>query len=240
MAIAHSQTVKVVGDVNATAVTTAAITTTTGNLTVVVCIWFGAGVTFTSMADSKGNTWTQIGSQQTTSGNAKMRMYYAKNITGGASHTFTLTVSANNSYPLLFVSEFSGIDTTSPFDVQAATTGSSTTPSSGVTATRAQADELLVGGLVDESSGVVTITAGTNFTIPTNGKEENGAANSTGAIEYQIVSSTGTDAGTFTISVSEPWGAQVATFKAPTTSVPAGWIPSFGFFKPRIGRYPRG
>jgi len=184
---------------------------------VVSCQWSG-GETFTNIQDSKTNTWHQVGSELASSGTNKERTYYAYNITGGTLHTVQFTTTnVTSTFPLIFVSEFSGLATASdPFDQNAGTTGSSTTPDSGTTGTRAQANELLYGAVANGSSGTVTYTAGSTpstWTIPTNGSEGNGASNATGAVEYLVVSSAGTDSAPMTISPTEAWTARVATFK---------------------------
>ena len=74
-------------------VTTAAITTTSGNL-VVVDVGYDGG-TFTSITDNKSNTWTARVAEQSFSNGAKGQRRDNSSITGGASHTFTLTCTAN-------------------------------------------------------------------------------------------------------------------------------------------------
>lgn len=109
--------------------------------------------------------------------------------------------------------------TTSVLDKSAGNIGSSTTPSSGTTATRTQADEILVANCFtgDNTNGTAP-TAGTGFTIPTNGS--NGSFNNeVSAIEYQIVSATGTDAGTFTIA-NDSWGCIIGTYKVAASASP--------------------
>lgn len=217
-AIAHVQTIKAIGNAASATLTTATFTSTSGNLLVACCQWSGAA-TFTSIGDSKSNTWTQVGTEG--SNGVKCRMYYAKNITGGASHTVNFVqTNSPTAFPLLFVTEFSGLDTAAPFDVQAQNTGSSTAPNSGTTATRSRASSVLFAQVANNSSGTITYTAGSGYTIPTNGSEGNGASNATGAVEYQIVSAVGTDAGAFTISPTNNWICQIAVFMAPSASAP--------------------
>lgn len=211
--MAHVQTAKSSGNSAATSVTVSIGTTTSGNLLVIGVTWYGSR-TFSSISDNKSNTWTQIGSQLDTASPIHTRMYYAKNISGGSGHTITVNFSGNGCYPTAIASEFSELDTSSPLDVQAGTTGgASTTPSSGSTTTRSTANQLLVCFEAEESTATCTHTAGTNYTKPTNGSEDDGSNYGTAGIEYRIVSATGTDAGTWTIGQNVKWACQVATFK---------------------------
>lgn len=216
MALAHVQTVKANGAGSAVlSVTTAGITTTAGNLLIIGCGDWKSGAPQTlTPSDSKSNTWTQVPthSPKDPSGNTRCHLYYAKNCLGGASHTFTVTAGAT-ALMAMFAMEISGADLSAPFDTGAAATSlGSTTPSSGVTGTRAQGDEIIIGycGTGDNVNGG-TMNAGSGFTLPTNGSETN-FNNYVSGIEYKIVTAAGTDAATFTIS-SDSWACIAATFK---------------------------
>lgn len=222
MALAHVQTVKANGGGSAVlSCTTAGITTTAGNLLVAVTGgWKTGAAQLHTVTDSKGNTWVEVANSPVspTAANTRLHLFYAKNCLGGASHTFTSTVGAT-ALMSLFVMEISGADTAAPYDTGAGTIGNSTTPSSGVTGTRAQADEIIIGAVgTGDNVNSGTMTAGSGFTIPTNGSEIS-FNNYVSAIEYQIKSSAGTDAATFTIS-SDFWGCIAATFKAAAAANP--------------------
>src|SRR3990167_9787313 len=80
-------------------VTTPSRTTTSGSTVVLMGTW--GAQTFSSFTDSKGNTWTQI---QTESGpSPTTRMYYAANLIGGTSHTFTLTLGSSGTPSICMV-----------------------------------------------------------------------------------------------------------------------------------------
>lgn len=212
MALAHVQTVKGTGAATSS-VTTSGVTTSSGNLLLAVAGAWQSGVQNThTITDSNSNTWVEVtGSPLLPTSNTKHHLFYAKNCTGGASHTFTTTIGGT-ALITLFVMEVSGADTTSPFDKGAGAVGNSTAPSSGATATRTQANEIIIGALgTGDNINLGTITAGSGFTIPANGSH-NLFANYVSAIEYQIVSAAGTDAATYTIS-SDFWGCIVGTFK---------------------------
>lgn len=213
MAGAHVQTVQV-GGANVTSVTSAAITTTSGNLLVAsVGGWRSSAQVTHTVTDSKSNTWSENpASPRNPDANTRHHQYYAQNISGGSSHTFTST-AAQATYQTLIVSEFSGMATANVLDQSAGATGNSTSPSSGTTNVRTQADEVLVGTLgTADTINNGTLTAGSGYTIPTNGSNKN-YTNYVSAQEYAIMSATGGDAATFTIS-SEPWGCIIGTYKA--------------------------
>jgi len=94
--------------------------TAQGNLIVVAFDYKGAELT--SITDSQGNTFTLAGSEVTSPGGARTRMYYANNIKGG---TEQVTVALNGSAEILEVNvaEYSGADPVSPVDASAQTSG---------------------------------------------------------------------------------------------------------------------
>lgn len=127
----------------ATSLTTAGITTTSGNFISA----FGTSFTRTfsttvgaQVADNKSNTF--LGAWA----GANAGQFYGENITGGASHTFTLTPPGGSSACSFAVMEFSGLNASSSLDVTASTSSSTAPRSSGATAATAQANELLLGG----------------------------------------------------------------------------------------------
>lgn len=61
------------------------------------------------------NTWLAANAELSEVGGGKVRQYYAKSCLGGASHTFTLTLSASN-YATLSITEVSGLDLSAPLD----------------------------------------------------------------------------------------------------------------------------
>jgi hypothetical protein len=210
----------IAGVANGTSCAINGIGTTNGNLLVATAGGYSSGTPQNYVVtDNKSNTWTENASSPTNpSGNVRNHQRYAFNITGGAGHNFTQTAVAA-AYQTLIITEFAGVDTTSPFDKSAAATGSSSSPSSGATANRTQAAEVLIGSLgTGDNVNGGTLTAGASFTIPSGGSNTN-YNNFVSAVEYQIVSGVGTDAATFTIS-SDAWGAIIGTFKASGAPTP--------------------
>jgi len=133
-----------------------AAATAKGNL---VAVGFDyAGTTFTSIADNQGNAFTQVGTEITTPGGARTRLYYARNIKGG-SETVTINLAANSPYLEVYVSEYTGADTLNPLDVSAQNTGSSSSVTSG-SAVTTSANDLLMAFCIGDNS----CTAGSGFT----------------------------------------------------------------------------
>lgn len=231
-ALAHVQTQK--GTTTAgTVANTTAMTTTSGNLVVVTAGAFSTVSSPTSTitdaatgCSSPCNTWAEVascavgGAVVDPSGVTRYRQFYAKNITGGANHIFTQTIGSASNFMTIFATEISGADTTAPFDTCATAQATSTTPNTGATNTRAQADSIMVVSLgTGDTINAGSITAGSGFTIPTNGTETN-FNNYYSAVEYQIFTSTGTTAGDFTIT-SQSWGVTGAVYKAASTATPS-------------------
>lgn len=196
------------GVASGTATTSSIGTTTTGNLMVVCCASNSATSNdFSSVTDNKSNTYTRAKSQP---GNATdVEIWYAANITGGASHTVTATTTNGFRNVALVAQEYSGAATTTPLDQTAGATGTSATPSSGATATTTQADEMVFGALVVEASDAISLGSGFS-NLGTN----TGIASLRPAAESMIISSTGAQTATFGIAASQPWNCAVATFKA--------------------------
>lgn len=127
----------------------------------------------------------------------------------------------------------------SPFDVEAHTTGSSTTPSSGNTATTAQAEEVCFGAIA--TGGPSSDTAG-SWSNGWTGDERAGttggtaASNRTISSGHLVVHSTGAQVAAKTGITSRAWGACCITLKASSvTNVTVGVpLASAGFTAPGV------
>jgi hypothetical protein len=119
---------------------------------------YTSNATPTSVTDSQGNVFTEVGSQLSTPGGALSRVYYARNIKGGAD-TVTVTLSASSSYLELYLNEYSGINTTNPIDAELGASGSAGAVSSGNVTTTAAGD-IIYGYCV----GDWACTVGSGFT----------------------------------------------------------------------------
>lgn len=140
-------------------VTTVAINTTGANFLAVVVADDQAVAT--TLTDSKANTWTGLTTFQ--EDQSQVQLYYATNPTVGSGHTFTATSTL--SYPGLAVLAFSGVATTSPFDVEKGSQAYAyTTFQNTGNMTPTAANEVLVGGISQDAAGVTGISASAPFT----------------------------------------------------------------------------
>jgi len=106
---------------------------------ILVAFDFNNIATPSSITDSQGNLFTEVGSQLTSPGGARSRVYYAKNIKGGPD-TVTINLSANSSWIELYLTEYSGVDQTNPIDAQAGASGNTGAVSSGNATTTVPGD----------------------------------------------------------------------------------------------------
>src|SRR5579884_504517 len=142
---------------SASSVTTGAISLTAGNLVVVGTSNFDASGTNddVSVTDSVGNTYTKIGSS-VLAATRHVSLWYAKNVAGGASVTFTYNTNAvQNDFPRICVVQISGADTSVPFDQSSF--ASNATMASSITSpavTTLAANEILVA--IGADSGTTT------------------------------------------------------------------------------------
>lgn len=141
-----------------------------------------------------------------------------QNITAKTTPTITASLAGSYAYRGIVCQEFASVATSNAFDVGAvqaqdgAGTGTDAV-SSGSTASTAQANELLFGCSVN-SSGVATLTQGTNYTLI-----DQNVTNLTHACEYRVVSSASTYAATFTANNNDNWATNIATYKEAAAAV---------------------
>ena len=154
----------------------------------------------------------------------------SRKLLGGATAPTTITVTHTDAYDrVVLVDEFSGLLSAPAVDKTASATGSSTTPSSGATATTAQADELIVGALAVPS--VDTNVVDDTNTLFTGSHKHFISTKMTANMQYGNASSTGTYTYAPTLSSGSQWSAGVVTFKAvavatATTTIGDGTTPS--------------
>ena len=173
---------------------------TAGDTNIVVIGWGDTTSTISSVTDSRLNTYTPaIG--PTSGTGLRQSIYYAKSIAGG-SNTVTVTFNKAAVYPDVRILEYSGLDTTSPFDKALAAAGTGTAANSGSVSTTA-ASELIFGA---GTSGSKFTAAGTGFTARMINLYGNIA-------EDKTVNATGSYSAAATGS-SGAWVMQVATFRA--------------------------
>lgn len=207
-----------VQDVNASAggasssVTTAGITTTTGNLIVAVAGTYNSNAfnnpTFT---DNKSNTFVRAIESNDSGGGGRVVQDRKENAAGGTSHTFTGTLSIGTSIEIV-VAEFEG-DANTVLDQTAAGGEASavTSHSSNATATTTAATELLIGGFSTEDSAGASLTGTNSWNFGANGYLATGESDV--GLGYKQVASTGAYDFTATSAGSCRSAMCIATYK---------------------------
>lgn len=169
---------------------TAGGTTTGGSGTVqVVFINMDPGVTVSSIADSKGNSYNQVGTP-TVNGSARLAVYECVNGTGGSSHTVTVNFSGSAFAPVYHY-EVTGAETSNPRDVNVAVNTDSTRTWDISSGTLAQANEALFAFIGNANGGnpvTYSESGGNGWTKSLT--EVDGNTYWTGCTFYKIVSST--------------------------------------------------
>ncbi len=178
---------------------------TMGDLNVVVVGWNDTTSTVQSVMDSVGNVY-HLAIGPTTGTKLRQSIYYAANIAGG-SNTVTVTFSQAAAYPDIRILEYRGVTT---LDVTAGSNGSSTSASSGA-ATTTSPNELIFGA---NTVATLTKTAGSGFTSRIITVPDGNIA------EDKVVTSSGNNSATATLTASGPWVMQMATFSAVSGPAP--------------------
>lgn len=183
-------------------VTTGAITTqVSGSCLEVVVNLEKPTQTFTSVTDSKGNTWTIVGSALTDSGGVvEMRRYRCENAVGGSGHTFTLTCNVSGVCGIAAVEQRTTIGRGCALDQEGVINDTASAYDSGPETTTI-ADEFLFGGFTCQGGGgTYTHTFGNSFTLIN--EETNGTSFFPLATCYQLVTSIGTYNTTCTVTTN--------------------------------------
>ena len=129
---------------------------------ILVAFDYDTNTTPSSVTDTQGNVFTPIGNQLTSPGGTRSRVYYAKNIKGGAD-TVKVTLSGTSGWIELYITEYTGADQTNPIDAQSGATGAAGPVSSG-SATTTTAGDAIFGYCVADWA----CTAGSGFTPRSN------------------------------------------------------------------------
>ena len=189
----------------------------TGNMIVACSDWHTLGSFVSSIVDATNgaNTFTDISSEVVYDTTGLGHCYYAKNITGGAKDSITITYNTNVSFPILMIMEVSGVVTLDQWTSSAQTPAPSTSnggTSGNVTTT--SANEILIGYIATASAN--GLAAGTNFTLPAALQRNNDS------MEYRVVSATGTYASTFTLTGASNSLTFILAFSNTVASNPVG------------------
>lgn len=178
-------------------------------------VYVGAQSRTVTVTDSVNGSvnWNQDVTQQQTSDGHQIYIFSFPNSAAGTP-TVSFSFSSTAATLRVVIASCSGLATSSPLDQTASGQGNASTPTTGATATRTVANELLFA--FQGNASAATITQGSSFNllsvIPT------GASSNRIADEYQVVSAVGTDAGTFNPSQTN-WSDTIATYKILSTPV---------------------
>jgi hypothetical protein len=164
---------------------------------------FGSNAAFSSIMDSQGNVFTEVGIQLTSPGGSNSRLYYANNIKGGAD-TVTINLSSS-SYLEVYLTEYSGVNQAAPIDAQAGATGPAGAVSSG-NATTTAAGDLIYGFCAADFSCSAASGFNARSTLNNN------------LIEDTIAASPGAYAAA--ASANNGWTMQMVALKAGSSSTP--------------------
>jgi len=196
-AVSSAQTIAAQSPSSAASLSLSFLTNTVAGDLIMVAFDYDTNTVPSSVTDSQGNTFTQVGSQLTSPGATRSVVYYAKNIKGGAD-TVTVNLSGTSAWLELYLSEYTGVNQTNPIDVQAGAAGSAGAVSSG-NATTTAAGDIIYGSCV----GDWVCTAGTGFTARSNFLGN--------LIEDQVVGAAGSYAATG--SATNGWTMQMVAIK---------------------------
>lgn len=213
MAVAHSL---LLGTYDADPTNTFDVSCTGGvagrNLTLVV-ICPGDRVV-TGVTDSAGNTWTV---HETKANATTVAISVASCYASSSPATVSVTLSADATWAVAWVDEWTGGDTTGWTDVDISATGTDAAPASGSTAT-SSADAGLVLGMFGQS-GSRTLTEAGGATKLRQGVTS--AFARTGMLEYKVVSGAATYSADCTSNGSAAWAAICVVLKA-ASAPPSG------------------
>ncbi len=175
---------------------------TTGDLVVVAVAW-GDQSSTAAVTDTRGNTYTPIGSPVPYAGSRRVQLFYARNAIGGTA-TVTATFSAAVGNRWIAVAEFSGMDPISPLVTSAF--GSSSGSSSSVPVNATAPGQLLVGATVNGAGGIANVTGSSAHLLDTAPGASMGDA-------FGTTAAAGPSAITFGYAASGPWASTVAAFR---------------------------
>lgn len=184
----------------------------TANNLLTVCggAWNGSDISSIPHTDSVSTSYTTILGTATGATPIKPWIAYGIAASSGA-NTITIDPNGMGRAASYTIAEWSGIDTTTPLDVNGGnSTGSSTTPSDGITTSAA--DTVVLGVVVHGHGGDIAITPDTGGGWTQLGEIESVSLAPHNA-QYQIFSSAGAKTASWTIGASQSWCAQTSSFK---------------------------
>ncbi len=180
-----------------------------GNTNIVVVGWNNATARVTNVSDRSGNVY-HLGTPASTFAGLSQSIYYATNIRAAASNTVTVLFQPSAPYPDIRIAEYSGIDPINPIDISAASSGNSTSTSSGAAQTTNAFDLLLAAN-----------TVATHNTGPGAGFTQRMITSPDGDIlEDRYVTTPGMYAGVAPLWAPGPWIMQMLALRVTGNSTP--------------------
>lgn len=180
-------------------------------LIVGIASWKGSAHTHNSVADNKGNTWTQVGTTQAFAaggGQVRLSKWRLDNVPS-ATGTFTVTLTASATCDArMAIAEESGAQASALDQV---VSGSGTGTSASVTLpTTTNAYDVLYGVLTTGQDATAVMTEDGSFSVVR--EDQDNASNQAISLIRKEVTSTGTYAVSWTIG-SAAWGAAAVALK---------------------------
>ncbi len=197
-----------------------------GDLLVAAVAYEGNGAI--TVADGKGQTWQPAVTRYDSGNTTTWAIYYIYNtqaLSSTAEKTVTLTTVSGTTYRYMVITEFSGAQASSdPLDKTTSGNRSFSTGANGIftdaSPTPSVNGELLFCSLMQDSNTHVPQTAGTDFTMVTNGIVPNDSISSNYHLhtEYYVQPTAAAHLGTYTCSGSDAdtYAIAMATFKPAT------------------------
>jgi len=182
---------------------------TAGNLIVVGYQMPSSGTTVT-VSDGPGDTFTNTFSNVAWT-DGTFGGSFAPNSAGG-SKTVTLSYASTSQTPTIVCAEISGVATSSPLDTSGSSTGTSSSPGSGLYAT-SNANDIIIG--FDVGAKTLSTTGGMT-TITSNTTSWNTY------LMYEIETTTGSYGFIGGQASSGAWAAWMMAFKNPQSNSPIG------------------
>lgn len=187
----------------------------------------------TGVTDSASNTWTV---HETVANATTVAISVASCYASSSPATVSVTLSADATWAVAWVDEWTGGDTTGWADVDISATGTDAAPASGSTGTSSAAAGLVIG--MFGQSGSRTLTEGAGFTKLRQGVTS--AFARTGMLEYKVVSGAAAYSADCSSNGSAAWAAICVVLKAagggPQTITPSGTITPAGALTRRTGK----
>jgi hypothetical protein len=206
----------------ATPTTIAMVTTTTGSTIVVALAYSDPTANITTSITLSGGSFSRVLNVPMTS--QSLDVWVAQNITGATTPTMSIAFINAPEDLAIMIREYSGLSASS-LDKSVGTTGTSTTPSSGATATTTQASETIISIAASGVGTTQTYAAGTGY-----GNVAKIGASTTIDVGMadKTVSSTGTQTGTMTLGTSANWASVCVTLNNTVVATNVGTLLMMG------------